>query len=145
MRQNRLSPALVVGIIIAICVGVALFLRIALPYDQVFSGDLIRFTYADAYHYMRLLDNLMHNFPHLISFDPYMHYPNGAYLDSPNSFVYLLSGFAQLFGAGSPSPSILSILLAPISRRFWGLSLLFPSTSSAGSCSTAGLAYWRLA
>lgn len=112
MRKYRLSPALIIGIIVAICFGVALYLRIALPYNQVFSGDLIRFTYVDAYHYMRLLDNLINNFPHLISFDPYMHYPNGAYLDSPNSFVYLLSGFVQLFGIGSPSQHTIDVVSA---------------------------------
>ncbi len=112
MRQNRFSPKLIIGIILVLLFGVALFLRIALPYDQLFSGDSIRYPSADASHYMRLVDNLVHNFPHLISFDPYMRYPHGLHLASPNIFVYLLSGIIWLVGLGSPSHHTIDIVSA---------------------------------
>ena len=38
MSQDRFSLKLFAGIIVALFVGVALYLRIVLPYDQVFSG-----------------------------------------------------------------------------------------------------------
>lgn len=40
MNQNRFRSRLVAGIIVALFFGVALYLRIALPYDQVFVGEL---------------------------------------------------------------------------------------------------------
>ena len=52
---------------------------------------------------MRQVDNLVHNFPHLISFDPYMRYPGGLWLGSLNLFVYLLGGITWLIGLGLPT------------------------------------------
>ena len=63
MNTSRLSPKLVAGIILALFFGVALYLRVYLPYNQVFSGDWIKFTGVDAYYHMHLVDNLVHNFP----------------------------------------------------------------------------------
>jgi len=110
MGQNRFSLKLIAGIIVVLFVAVALYLRIVLPYDQVFSGDWIKFTSVDAYRYMRLVDNLVHNFPHLINFDPYMRYPHGLQLGSVNLFVYLLSGIIWLVGLGSPTQHTVDIV-----------------------------------
>lgn len=110
MSQSKISPGLIASIIVALFVGVALYLRIVLPYDQVFSGDWIKFTDTDAYHFMRQVDNLVHNFPHLISFDPYMRYPHGLQLGSLNLFVYLLSGIIWLVGLGSPTQHTVDIV-----------------------------------
>ena len=63
MSQNGFSPKLVAGIIVALFFSVALYLRVVLPYDQVFVGDWIKFTGNDAYYHMRIVDNLVHNFP----------------------------------------------------------------------------------
>ncbi|MCK4722995.1 MAG: oligosaccharyl transferase, archaeosortase A system-associated, partial [Dehalococcoidia bacterium] len=103
MSQSRLSPRLVTSIILALFIGVALYLRVALPFDQVFVGEWIKLTGADAYHFMRQVDNLVHNFPHLISFDPYRGYPHGTSLGGLNFFVYLLGGITWLVGLGSPT------------------------------------------
>jgi oligosaccharyl transferase (archaeosortase A-associated) len=110
MSQNRFSPQLVTGIILALFIGVALYLRVALPYNQVFVGDWIKFTGADAYHFMRQVDNVVHNFPHLMSFEPYMYYPHGYSLGSLNFFVYLLSGITWLVGLGSPTQHTVDIV-----------------------------------
>ncbi len=110
MSQSKIPPGLIASIIVALLFGAALYLRIALPYDQVFSGDWIKFTSVDAYHYMRQVDNLVHNFPHLISFDPYMRYPHGLQLGSLNLFVYLLSGIIWLVGLGSPTQHTVDIV-----------------------------------
>ena len=68
----RLPQKPLIGLLLAFFLGVALYFRIALPYDQVFAGEWIKFTGVDAYWHMRIVDNLVHNFPHLNSFDPYM-------------------------------------------------------------------------
>ena len=103
MSQGRLSPKLVAAIIVALFFGVALYLRIALPYAKVFSGDWIKFTGVDAYYYMRIVDNLVYNFPHLNSFDPYMLYPGGGGPSGYPLFDYLLAGIIWLIGLGSPT------------------------------------------
>lgn len=106
----RLSPKITVGITLTFLVGVALFFRIVLPYDQVFRGDMIKLTSTDAAHYMRLVDNLAHNFPKLTMFDPYYSYPVGFYPGSQNLFVYLVSGTAWIIGLGAPSQHLVDVV-----------------------------------
>ncbi|RJQ40921.1 MAG: oligosaccharyl transferase, archaeosortase A system-associated [Dehalococcoidia bacterium] len=110
IKREWLSPQFVSGILLAVFFGVALFFRIAIPYDQVFRGDTIKFTTADAYHYMRLVDSLAHNFPSIIPFDPYLSYPQVFDLGSQNLFVFLLSGIAWLIGLGSPTQHTVDII-----------------------------------
>ena len=108
MNQTRFPARLVAAIIVALFFGIALYLRIVLPHDQVFSGAWIKFTGVDAYFNMRIVDNLVHNFPHLITFDPYNLYSGsssiypGSSLGIPPFFHYLLAGIIWLVGLGSP-------------------------------------------
>jgi len=60
----RLSSRAIYGIALFIIFGIALTLRISLPYETVFTGDGVRFIANDPWFYMRLADNLAHNFPH---------------------------------------------------------------------------------
>ena len=57
MGQSGLSPRLIAGIIIALLFGIALCLRIALPYNEVFGSDGIKFTGVDTYYFVRQVDN----------------------------------------------------------------------------------------
>lgn len=101
--QFRLSAGLIAGILVALFFGIALYLRIALPYDKVFVGDWIKLTGRDAYYFMRHVDSLIHNFPHALTFDPYYIYPGGLSISSQSFFVYLWSGITWLVGFGSPT------------------------------------------
>src|SRR4030043_1040304 len=110
MSQRRFSPGLIAGIIVALFFRVSLYIRVALPYDQVFVGDWIKFTGVDAYYFMRIVDNLVHNFPHLNSFDPYMLYPGGGGTGLCTFFVYFLAGITWLVGLGSPTQHTVDIV-----------------------------------
>jgi len=112
MSQSRFSPKLITGIMLALFFGIALYLRIALPYDQVFSGDWIKFTGVDAYYHMRLVDNLLHHFPHHIGFDPYTFYPNGHSIGWPPFFDWLLAGIIWIISLGSPSQHTVDVVAA---------------------------------
>ena len=86
---------------------IALFIRIALPYQTVFSGPWIKLTGIDAYYYMRLVDNLVVNFPRLIGFDPYQLFPGGDFINRvPNFFVYMLAIPVKLLGGINPSSQV---------------------------------------
>jgi len=110
MSKSRFMPRLWIIILLAILFAVSLYLRVALPYDQVFIGDSVKYTTHDAYHYMRQVDSVVHNFPHLISFDPYTNYPHGAQTGTLNLFVYLLSGIVWLIGLGSPTENTVNMV-----------------------------------
>ena len=101
--MSKVSPRLIIVILVALLFGVALGLRVYFPYDRVFGSDWIKFTGIDAYYHMRLVDNLVHNFPHLGSFDPYLIYPGGAGVGNIRFFDWLLAGVTWIIGLGSPT------------------------------------------
>jgi len=103
VKADRIPIKLVIGIIIALCFSIALFFRTFFPYDIVFSDGLIKFTGVDAYYFMRLVDNLVQNFPQPISFDPYLTYPGGQGIGTPPFFTWFLAGIIWLIGLGSPT------------------------------------------
>jgi oligosaccharyl transferase (archaeosortase A-associated) len=103
MIFKKVPSWIVALILLIIIVAVALWLRVLLPYSQVFVGDWVKMTGVDAYYYMRLVDNLMRHFPQLTQFDPYNIYPGGALTDAqPNFFAYFMGGVIWLLGIGSP-------------------------------------------
>ena len=110
MSQTKFSPRLITGIMLALFLGIALYFRVYLPYNYVFSGDWIKFTGIDAYYHMRLVDNLLHNFPQRITFDPYTLFPHGRTLDWPPFFDWLLAGIIWLVSFGSPSQRTIDVV-----------------------------------
>ncbi len=90
--------------------AIALTFRVYLPYDKVFGSDWIKFTGADAYYHMRLVDNLVHNFPRLLSFDPYLIYPGGGSVGSIRFFDWLLASITWVIGLGSPTERTIDIV-----------------------------------
>ena len=108
--MSKFSPRLLAGIMVAVFFGIALYLRVYLPYDQVFSGEWIKFTGNDPYYHMHLVDNLIHNFPHLMGFDPYFIYPGGFGVGSIRFFEWLLASLIWVIGLGSPSQHTIDVV-----------------------------------
>jgi len=88
---------------LVLVMAVAFWFRVALPYDTVFDGRWIKLTGIDAYFYMRLVDNLVRNFPLAIDFDPYYIYPGGGYPGDIRFFAFIIAGIVKLFGGASPA------------------------------------------
>jgi oligosaccharyl transferase (archaeosortase A-associated) len=102
MNRTEFKSKLIAGILIAIFFGVALSIRVVFPFDKVFVGDWIKFTGVDAYFFMRIVDNTIHNFPHLLTFDPYLLFPGGYPITTPTFWPFLISVVSWLFGFGAP-------------------------------------------
>lgn len=81
----------------------SLCLRIIPPYTKLVTDQWIKFSGNDAYYHMRLVDNLLHNFPHRIVYDPYTFYPQGNIVNWPPFFDWLIGGIAWLLGLGAPT------------------------------------------
>jgi asparagine N-glycosylation enzyme membrane subunit Stt3 len=112
VRAKRLSPGLIAGLFVALFFCVSLFIRTYLPYDQVFVGDWVKFTSIDAYLHMRLVDSIVHNFPVLTNFDPYLAYPFGLNIDNIHFFDWLLAGIIWVIGLGSPTQHTIDVISA---------------------------------
>jgi oligosaccharyl transferase (archaeosortase A-associated) len=110
MNRSWFNSKLVAGILVALFFGIALYLRAVLPYDKVFVGDWVKFTGVDAYFFMRIVDNLVHNFPHFMAFDPYQIYPGGSGFSSLQFWPYLISAVTWLIGLGSPSQHTVDVV-----------------------------------
>lgn len=102
-QKRKLHPIVIVGIILAVLCGISLYIRIALPYDQIFVNNGVWFRETDAYYYMRNIETLVHNFPHFNSFDPYMLYPGGAGVLARPFFPWLIAGIIRLVSGGAPT------------------------------------------
>ena len=109
-EQNWFSSRFIVLIILVLFFSIALYIRIHFPYDQIFSGDWIKFASTDAYYHMRLIDSLLHNFPNRLLLDPFMNYPSTSWADIPPFFQWLLAGVTWLIGLGSPSEHTIDVV-----------------------------------
>ena len=110
-RRFGLSPAAIAGIIVAVLCGIALFIRIYFPYDQVFSGGSVWFT-DDAWYHMRLVENMLQHFPHRIYFEAYTYYPHGTVVPWPPFYDWLMAGAAWIIGLGHPSQHLVETVVA---------------------------------
>jgi len=102
-QKRKLPPIVIVGIILAALCGISLYIRIALPYDQIFVNDWVWFRETDAYYYMRNIENLVNNFPHFNSFDPYILFPSGGGGLVRPFFPWLIAGIIRLVSLGTPT------------------------------------------
>ncbi len=101
----------IVLLILIIIVVFSLWLRIFLPYNQVFVGNWVKITGIDGNYYMRLVDNLVQHFPALTKFDPYYIFPGGVPTDrEPNFFAYFMGFIIWLAGLGRPDQHLADVV-----------------------------------
>lgn len=108
--KAKTSASTLYGLALAFILGIAFFLRVYFPYDNVFAGDWVRFKWFDSWYHIRLVENLVHHFPQRINFDPYTLYPHGQKVFFAPFYDLLLGFFAWVFGAGSPSTGTIETL-----------------------------------
>ena len=115
INKRCFSPPVITAIALLVIAGISLYIRIALPYDQVFVQGSVWFKGTDAWYHMRHIENLVYNFPHVNSFDPYMLYPGGGGGPAGRPFFdWLVAGIIWLVGLGSPSPHTIDVVGAYI-------------------------------
>jgi len=108
--MSRISPTILISVFLAAFFIISLSFRILLPFDQVFNGEWIKFTTTDAYYYIRLVDTLVHNFPHLTQFDPFFLYPGGEAVSNLSFYNWFLAGIIWLVGLGSPTQHTVDVV-----------------------------------
>ncbi|MGA3203485.1 MAG: STT3 domain-containing protein [Bryobacteraceae bacterium] len=132
MRFFGKQPWIAVGILSLISFS----LRTIPKLDSVFQGDFVNFQETDAWFHVRIVENLVRHFPHLMSIDPYSGIGPAEGLATGPFYDWLLGGIAWLAGAGHPSeglllgiaawyPAVLGALIVPVvfllGRKIFGV------------------------
>ncbi|MCD6599545.1 MAG: oligosaccharyl transferase, archaeosortase A system-associated [Dehalococcoidia bacterium] len=108
--KRHFSQQIITLIALLVIAGISLYIRIALPYDRIFVNGTVWFGGTDAWYHMRLVDNLVQNFPHHISFDPYTFFPHGFRITWPPFFDWLIAGIARFVSMGLPSQHTVDVV-----------------------------------
>lgn len=110
MKAIRLSPVLFVGVLLALFFALSLVIRIALPWDAVFTDNGIKYTGTDPYYQMRIVDNMVANFPGVTEYDPYLIYPSTGGYGNIHFFNWCLAGITWVIGLGSPTAHTVDVV-----------------------------------
>ncbi len=87
----------------------ALFLRVWFQYHEVVRAGGVWFPETDAWHHMRLVDALVHDFPHRLYYDPFAVFGGQAIRTGP-LFDLLVAGVALALGGGAPDPHLIDLV-----------------------------------
>jgi oligosaccharyl transferase (archaeosortase A-associated) len=123
-QKRKLPPIAIVGIILAVLCGISLYIRIYLPYHQIFVNGQVWLRETDAYYYIRNIETLVHNFPHFNSFDPYMLFPGGGGGLVRPFFAWLISGIILLVSRGASTLYHMEVVAAYIPAILGTLTLI---------------------
>jgi len=123
-QKRKLPPIVIVGIILAALCGISLYLRIVLPYHQIFVNDWVWFRETDAYYYIRNIENLVHHFPHFNAFDPYIFYPGGGGAITRPFFAWLIAATILLVKGAASSLHAMEVVAAYVPPILGTLTLI---------------------
>ena len=101
-----------IGLAVGAFFAISLILRIWLPYDAVLGGDWVRFGGTDPWYHLRIVENMLENFPRSLTLDPYTFYPHGYTSHFGPVYDQLMATVAWVLGLGSPSPQLIEKVIA---------------------------------
>uniref|UniRef100_UPI004046D3E1 oligosaccharyl transferase, archaeosortase A system-associated n=1 Tax=Methanolobus sp. WCC4 TaxID=3125784 RepID=UPI004046D3E1 len=76
------------------------------------SSNFIRFGGNDPWYHLRNVESILHNFPHILWFDAYTHYPNGTQQVFAPLYDLVLSTIIWIIGLGNPSTELTQTISA---------------------------------
>ncbi|MCQ1535193.1 oligosaccharyl transferase, archaeosortase A system-associated [Methanosarcina sp. KYL-1] len=86
---------------------VAFYMR-TLPKAGVFlSNGFVRFGGNDPWYHLRNVESILHNFPHMLWFDAYTHYPYGSDQVFAPLYDMFLAAVIWVLGAGNPGQELI--------------------------------------
>jgi dolichyl-diphosphooligosaccharide--protein glycosyltransferase len=96
---------------LVVIVGVALAMRIYVPWSLVFTPTHVNLLETDAWYHLRVIENLVSQFPHRLHVDPFA---TGVplYLKVPPLFDWLVASLALIVGGGHPSGALVTTVTA---------------------------------
>ncbi len=100
---ERLKSGAPFGALLTIIFAIALYIRAALPYDSVFLADgTIRFGGNDPWYHMRIVEYILHNYPHTLTYDAFTQFPYGRLQHYGPLYDQAIAFVSFVFGLGNP-------------------------------------------
>ncbi|MDN5310378.1 MAG: dolichyl-phosphooligosaccharide-protein glycotransferase [Methanolobus sp.] len=110
---SKLSPGKLVyvtGVVLSLLI--AIYIR-TLPKASVFISDTFtRFGGNDPWYHLRNVESIVHNYPNMLWFDAYTHYPNGTHQVFAPLYDFFLSTIIWIIGFGNPSQDTINVISA---------------------------------
>ncbi len=101
---ERLKSGAPFGALLAIIFAIALYIRAVLPYKSVFLADgTIRFGGNDPWYHMRIVEYILHNYPHALTYDAFTHFPYGNFQPYGPLYDQAIAFTSIVLGLGHPS------------------------------------------
>lgn len=106
-KPNNLLGSLPYFAGVLISFFVAFYIR-TLPKAGVFlSNGFVRFGGNDPWYHLRNVESILHNFPHMLWFDAYTHYPYGTNQVFAPLYDMFLAAVIWVLGAGNPGQDLI--------------------------------------
>ncbi len=116
-------------IILFLIMLLSIYIRIIIPWDTTFKNGITVISTDDGVYHMRIIENLIANFPNKISYDPFTNYPFGSTLTWGYIFDFIIGTLAIIFGVNNLNiigvivPAIMGVIIV-IPIYFIGKELL---------------------
>jgi len=104
-EQSLDEPKILCAFIVLLSFITSLYIRVVPPLQSVLNNPSGTITFAadDAVYHMRIVENLIINFPHKIWFEAFTLYPHGQSIHFGPLTSYMIAVPALIMGLGSPS------------------------------------------
>ena len=125
-RRKKIIGSLPYFIGVLITFLAAFYMR-TLPKAWVFlSNGFVRFGGNDPWYHLRNVESILHNFPNMLWFDAYTHYPYGTEQVFAPLYDMFLATVIWILGAGNPSQDLIYTVCA-YWPSFLGALVLIPT------------------
>jgi len=114
-RSEGRSRFTLSGVMLGAMVVGAFLLRVLPQWDKVFVDGVVWFRGVDSWYHMRMVDNMMSNFPFPVGWDMYAMFPGGFQVGFYPLMSWVIAGFS-IFGfdyevVGALFPPLLGVLI----------------------------------
>ncbi|MEA1945176.1 MAG: oligosaccharyl transferase, archaeosortase A system-associated, partial [Euryarchaeota archaeon] len=100
---ERLKSGAPFGALLTIIFAIALYIRAVLPYKSVFLADgTVRFGGNDPWYHMRIVDYILHNYPHTLTYDAFTQFPYGHFQHYGPLYDQAIAFISIVLGLGHP-------------------------------------------
>ncbi len=88
----------IIYIILFLIMSISFYIRAIIPWNATFAGGVTGFAMDDSVYHMRLVENLIENFPNRLTYDAFTIYPYGSYLTWGSLYDIIIGSLILLFG-----------------------------------------------